>query len=69
MILDGSASPDDKKIVSYEWTKILGPDTPKIVQPTAAKTTVNKLMKGVFKFELKVTDAEELFSKDTVQVL
>src|SRR5664279_4025273 len=66
--LDGSASTDDKKIVSYQWTKISGPDTFKIVQPTAARTTVNKLVKGVFEFELKVTDAEGLFSKDTVQV-
>ncbi len=68
VILDGSASTDDKKIVSYQWTKISGPDTFKIVQPTAARTTVNKLVKGVFEFELKVTDAEGLFSKDTVQV-
>ena len=68
VILDGSASTDDKKIVSYQWTKISGPDTFKIVQPTAARTTVNKLVKGVFEFELKVTDAEGLFSKDTVQI-
>ena len=68
VILDGSASTDDKKIVSYQWTKISGPDTFKIVQPTAARTAVNQLMKGVFEFELKVTDAEGLFSKDTVQV-
>src|SRR6476619_6578078 len=52
--LDGSASTDDKKIVSYQWIKISGPDTFKIVQPTAARTTVNKLVKGVFEFELKV---------------
>jgi len=66
--LDGSASTDDKKIVSYQWTKISGPDTFKIVQPSATKTIVNKLVKGVFQFELRVTDAEGLFSKDTVQV-
>ena len=57
VILDGRASTDDKKIVSYQWTKISGPDTFKILQPTAAKTVVNKLVKGVFEFELKVTDA------------
>ncbi len=68
MILDGRASTDDKKIISYQWTKISGPDTFKIVKPTVARTTVNKLVKGVFEFELKVTDAEGLFSKDTVQV-
>ena len=68
VILDGRASTDDKKIVSYQWTKISGPDTFKIVQPTVARTTVNTLVKGVFKFELKVTDAEGLFSEDTVQV-
>ncbi len=68
VMLDGSASTDDKKIVSYQWTKISGPDTFKIIQPTAARTTVNKLVMGVFQFELKVTDAEGLFSKDTVQI-
>src|SRR6266705_6122780 len=68
VILDGRASTDDKKIVSYQWTKISGPDTFKIVQPTVARTIVNKLVNGVFEFELKVTDAEGLFSKDTVQV-
>ena len=26
VILDGRASTDDKKIVSYQWTKISGPD-------------------------------------------
>ncbi|MEP6951074.1 MAG: hypothetical protein ABI863_17430 [Ginsengibacter sp.] len=68
VILDGRASTDDKKIVSYQWTKISGPDTFKIVLPTAAQTKVNKLVEGVFEFELKVTDADGLFSKDTVQV-
>ena len=57
VILDGSASTDDKKIVSYQWAKISGPDTFKIVQPTASRTTVKKLVKSVFEFKLKVTDA------------
>lgn len=68
VILDGSASADDNEIVSFQWTKISGPDTFNIVQPTNATTTVNQLVKGVFQFELKVTDAEGRFSKDTVEV-
>ncbi|HEX5024767.1 MAG TPA: kelch repeat-containing protein [Agriterribacter sp.] len=66
--LDGSASTDDNEIVRFQWTKISGPDTFNIVQPTIAATIVNQLVKGVFQFELKVTDAEGTFSKDTVEI-
>ena len=69
LVLDGSLSTDDKKIITYQWTKISGPDTFTIVKPFAINTTVNKLVKGVYEFELTVTDSEGLFSKDTVQVI
>lgn len=67
--LDGSGSTDpDNNIVSYLWTIVQGPPSYTIVNPNAAQTQVTNLAAGVYKFELKVTDAGNLFSKDTIQV-
>jgi len=67
--LDGSCSTDpDNNISSYQWTKIAGPASVTIANANAAKTQVSNLTEGVYQFELKVTDAGGLFSKDTVQV-
>ena len=66
--LDGSCSADpDNNIASYAWTKISGPAAT-ITTATAAQTQVTGLVQGVYQFELKVTDAGGLFSKDTIQV-
>ncbi|MEP7373100.1 MAG: PKD domain-containing protein [Chitinophagaceae bacterium] len=67
--LDGSGSVDpDNNISSYEWTKISGPISYSISNSKAAQTQVITLGPGTYFFELKVTDAGGLFSKDTVQV-
>ena len=69
VMLDGSASTDpDNNIVSYAWTKISGPSSFNIVNVNAVQTQVSNLTEGTYQFELKVTDAGGLFSKDTVQV-
>ncbi len=69
-MLDGTASTDpDNNINDYEWKKIIGPSSSNIYKHTAIKTEVNQLSKGVYQFELKVTDKGGLFSKDTVQVI
>ncbi len=69
VMLDGSASTDpDNNIVSYAWTKISGPSSFNIVNVNAVQTQVSNLTEGVYQFELKVTDAGGLFSKDTVQI-
>src|SRR5688572_2837451 len=68
--LDGGASTNaNGNIAKYLWTKISGPDTFTIVSPASAKTTVKELVKGVYGFELKVTNYEGLFSKDTILVI
>ncbi|MGN6532009.1 MAG: PKD domain-containing protein, partial [Ginsengibacter sp.] len=65
----GSKSSDpDGKISAWQWTKVSGPASFTIVSATAAITQVSNLTEGVYQFELKVTDAGGLFSKDTVQV-
>jgi Tol biopolymer transport system component len=69
ILLDGSKSSDpDGKISEWQWTKITGPASFTIVSAATAITTVKNLKVGVYQFELKVTDAGGLFSKDTIQV-
>jgi hypothetical protein len=68
--LNGSGSTDpDNNITSYAWTKISGPGSFNIVNPNAVQTQVTTLSQGTYQFELKVTDAPGLFSKDTMQVI
>ena len=68
LLSGGDSYKNGGAITGYLWTKIYGPDTFNIKVPTEAKTVVNKLVQGVYRFELKVTDNTGLFSKDTVQV-
>ncbi len=68
-ILNGSASSDpDNNITSYIWTKISGPSSSNILRSSTVKTLVNQLVAGIYQFELKVSDAGGLFSKDTIRV-
>ena len=69
VILDGSASSDpDNDITGYLWTKISGPSSYAINNINGIKTKVTNLAEGVYKFELKVTDAGGLSDKDTVTI-
>ncbi|HET9745487.1 MAG TPA: PKD domain-containing protein [Chitinophagaceae bacterium] len=64
---DGSSDPDNN-IIGFAWTKISGPSSFTFSNPNIAQTQVANLVQGVYAFELKVTDAGGLFSKDTMQV-
>lgn len=67
--VDGSGSTDpDNNIISYAWTKISGPSSFNIVNANTVQTQITNLIQGTYQFELKVTDAGGLFSKDTMQV-
>ncbi len=67
--LDGSKSTaPQNNITSYAWTKLSGPLSSPIANAKAVKTEVTNLTQGVYDFELKVTDAGGLISKDTMQV-
>lgn len=67
--LDGSGSKDpDGTIVNYNWKKISGPNAT-IKSPTSVITIVNNLVKGIYEFELMVTDNGGLSSKDTVKIM
>ncbi len=68
--LDGRGSTDpDNNITAYNWTKIFGPSSFNITNRTAIETPVTDLVQGEYWFELKVTDAGGLFSKDTMRVI
>ena len=68
--LNGSGSTDpDNNIATYLWTKISGPSSFSITNVNAIQTQVTNLVEGVYQFELKVTDADALFSVDTVTVI
>jgi hypothetical protein len=67
--VNGSGSTDpDNNITNYAWSKISGPSSFNIVTASATQTPISNLIGGFYLFELKVTDADGLFSKDTVQV-
>jgi hypothetical protein len=67
--LNGNSSLDsDGVIVSYGWSKIAGPSSFSISNPTAAITTVSGLAAGVYLFELKVTDDSAAVDRDTVKI-
>ena len=65
--LNGSGSRDnDGVIVSYSWSKILGPLNYNITNPNSVTTTVNNLTEGVYWFQLTVTDDSSAVGRDTV---
>lgn len=67
--LDGAGSSDpDNNIVSYRWVKITGPAGSNIANPNSIIMHVSGLVQGSYSFELMVTDAGGLFSKDTVKI-
>jgi len=67
--LNGSLSFDpDSNITGYLWTKISGPSSFNITDTNAVQTPVINLVQGVYLFELKVTDADALFDRDTIQI-
>ena len=69
VVLDGTGSFDsDGRIVKYLWTRVDGPAPFKISNPGQARTAVGNLVKGIYHFELTVTDDGGLSSKDTVLI-
>lgn len=64
----GSYGVGNDRITSYLWSQISGPASSVILSPSSAYTQVAGLVEGVYQFELKVTDAIGLVSRDTTQV-
>ncbi|MDB5222496.1 MAG: hypothetical protein JWN83_1163 [Chitinophagaceae bacterium] len=69
ILLNGNSSFDpDGTIVAYQWTKISGSSSFNITNSTNVLAKADHLVKGVYQFELKVTDNGGLSSKDTIQI-
>ena len=66
--LSGSGSDADGTVVSYRWTKISGPSSFNFVNSNSATTDVNNLVKGVYKFQLRVTDNNGATGTDIIQI-
>jgi hypothetical protein len=68
--LDGGASKDpDSNIVFYAWRQLAGPSFFNLTIPHSVKSITIKLIKvGTYVFELTVTDADKLSSRDTIKV-
>ncbi|MBX3238357.1 MAG: T9SS type A sorting domain-containing protein [Chitinophagaceae bacterium] len=68
IVLDGSKSTAKGMIAAYQWTKTEGPDDYEIENPYQEKTNVSNLAKGIYKFELKITDNNGLSSTDIITI-
>ncbi len=66
--LTGSGSDADGTISSYQWSKISGPSSYNIVNPTSPVTDVSGLVQGVYQFQLTVTDNDGAIGNSTVQI-
>ncbi len=66
--LIGTGTDPDGTIVSYAWTKISGPATGTISNPSASNTNVNALTQGLYKYTLTVTDNNGAIARDTIHV-
>lgn len=66
--VSGSGNDPDGSIVSYEWTKVSGPDQYNIVSGSQAVTVIDNLVKGTYQFQLTVTDNDGATASDIVVV-
>ena len=66
--LSGTGTDIDGTIASYAWAKIAGPSAGTIESIAAANTSINSLIAGIYKYELKVIDNAGAIGKDTIQV-
>lgn len=66
--LNGSGSSDKGKILSFKWSKKSGPSNYKIENTNSANTRVTGLTKGIYEFELTVTDDKGITGSASVKI-
>ena len=66
--ISGSGKDDDGNVVSFDWKAVSGPSGFNIANPSSAISSVKHLVKGVYEFELTVTDDKGAIGKDTVEI-
>lgn len=66
--LTGSASDADGTIATYHWTRLSGPNTPTIVSPNSATTSITGLIQGIYYFGCTFTDNDGGTAIDKIRV-
>ena len=66
--LKGKGTDADGKVVSYKWVRLSGPAGSTVLSANTANTSVIGLIKGIYQFELTVTDDNGATGKDIVAV-
>ncbi|PZR27834.1 MAG: hypothetical protein DI535_08790 [Citrobacter freundii] len=66
--LIGSATDPDDLLLTYQWTKVSGPDQYTILTPTLPVTVIGNLQAGTYEFELAAKDAKGAVGRDTIKV-
>jgi len=64
IVLNGSGTDTDGYIISYAWSQVSGPAASTMVNANTAKVEVKNMVRGVYEFELIVTDNKMLTAKD-----
>jgi poly(3-hydroxybutyrate) depolymerase len=67
-LVSGNGIDVDGTIVSYQWTKISGPEAYAIGNTGSAQTYLHNLVQGVYQFELTVTDNLGAVGRDTITI-
>ena len=67
VLLSGNGTDADGKVRKYKWTKISGPGA-RILLPNFYSTSVVGLRRGIYKFQLTVTDNLGAIGRDTMEV-
>ncbi len=65
----GDGTDIDGSIINYTWRKISGPVEYNILSGNAATTKITNLKKGIYIFELAVTDNGGLIARDSMSVI
>ncbi|KAJ8953581.1 hypothetical protein NQ318_003003 [Aromia moschata] len=68
VVLDGGNSTDDNQIMEFKWEQVEGPSTVSFERANASKTNVTGLTKGVYTFQVSVTDDNKNVASDRVTV-
>jgi hypothetical protein len=66
--LKGVGYDGDGVIVNYDWHYLSGPVSYTIVNPSEPHTKLKDLERGIYEFELKVTDNDGFFATDKTTV-
>ena len=67
-VLIGSGTDPDGSIAFYAWTKIAGPVTGTLTNANTAFPTAGSLVKGIYIYQLTVTDNAGAVDRDTINV-